>query len=315
MLAPDAATAIAVQFGLGHSARLSVAPVARGKQGRVWRLDTSLGRWAVKEPFRPPPECEVAAAAEFQDAVRESGVLVPRVIRTTDGAVLAEVAGTAVRVYEWIELLAPDLDADPVLVGRTVAGIHRVQRFAGEPLDEWYSAPVGAVRWDALIDELRAARAPFAEDLARIRDELVAVESWMLPAQHLQTCHRDLWADNVLPTRAGGLCVIDWEDSGLADPSQELACVLFEFGAARPARARALHRAYVDAGGPARVTGTGHFSMLIAQLGHIGETACRDWLRPNRRSPTEADSAAWFAEFVDRPHDRRALLEILDAVT
>ena len=28
-------------------------------------------------------------------------------------------------------------------------------------------------------------------------------------------------------------------------------------------------------GGPARVNRPGHFSMLIAQLGHIGEAGCR----------------------------------------
>ena len=43
---------------------------------------------------------------------------------------------------------------------------------------------------------------------------------------------------------AGGVCVIDWENSGPADPRQELACVLFEFGRADPGRARAI----VDAG-------------------------------------------------------------------
>ncbi len=53
------------------------------------------------------------------------------------------------------------------------------------------------------------------------------LESWMEPPQALQTCHRDLWADSVLPTGNGGVCVIDWEDSGPADPSQELGCVLF----------------------------------------------------------------------------------------
>jgi hypothetical protein len=54
--------------------------------------------------------------------------------------------------------------------------------------------------------------------------------------------------------------------------------------------------------------------MLIAQLGHIGERACLDWLEPNRRSPDRSDSAAWFAEFVDRPHHRVVLQEILDAI-
>ena len=58
----------------------------------------------------------------------------------------------------------------------------------------------------------------------------------------IQTCHRDLWADNVLPTADGGVCVIDWENSGPADPSQELGCVLFEFARFDPGRVRALTR-------------------------------------------------------------------------
>ena len=54
--------------------------------------------------------------------------------------------------------------------------------------------------------------------------------------------------------------------------------------------------------------------MLIAELGHICEMACRDWLAPNPRSPERADSAASFAEFIDRPHRREVLLELLDAI-
>ena len=40
------------------------------------------------------------------------------------------------------------------------------------------------------------------------------------------------------------MCVIDWENSGPGDPSQELGCVLFEFGRSDPGRARALVTAY-----------------------------------------------------------------------
>ena len=76
------------------------------------------------------------------------------------------------------------------------------------------------------------------------------------------------------------MCVIDWENCGLADPSQELALVLFEFGLGNPERARALYGAYLDAGGPGRIDRRGNFSMLIAQLGHIGEDACERWLDP-----------------------------------
>jgi thiamine kinase-like enzyme len=56
----------------------------------------------------------------------------------------------------------------------------------------------------------------------------------------LRTCHRDLFADNVLGTEAGGLCVIDWENCGLADPSQELGLVAFDFGAGDPDRRKTL---------------------------------------------------------------------------
>ena len=45
------AAEIADAFGLGRAVRLSDGPVARGKQGEVWRLETAEGRWAVKVPF------------------------------------------------------------------------------------------------------------------------------------------------------------------------------------------------------------------------------------------------------------------------
>jgi Ser/Thr protein kinase RdoA (MazF antagonist) len=180
-------------------------------------------------------------------------------------------------------------------------------------LDPWYYEPIGAGRWDDLVAQLRAAGAPFAHRLAELRDELVALESWIEPSRLVLTCHRDLWADNVLPTADGGVCVIDWENSGPADPSHELGCVLFEFGRTDPGRARALADAYRDAGGPATVTRPGHFSMLIAQLGHITEIAATDWLEPNPRSPERADSAAWIGEVLDEPHTRARLGTILEA--
>jgi thiamine kinase-like enzyme len=227
--------------------------------------------------------------------------------------VFATIDGTRVRVYEWVDLLTPDVRLDPALVGAVVAAIHRVTLPADGPAEPWYVEPVGAGRWDRLVERLRTEGAPFAGRLADLRDELVALEAWLEEPASLQTCHRDLWADNVLPTVGGGVCVIDWENSGPADPSQELGCVLFEFGRADPGRARALARAYRDAGGPAEVTRRGHFSMLIAQLGHITETAARDWLEPNPRSPDRADAAAWIGEVLDEPHTRGVLDGLLDA--
>lgn len=164
------------------------------------------------------------------------------------------------------------------------------------------------------MERLFAAAAPFAARLADLRDELVALESWIEPPEALQTCHRDLWADNVRSTTDGGICVLDWEDSGPADPSQELGCLLFEFARTDPGRSRALVDAYAAAGGPAAVTRRGHFSMLIAELGHITEIAAADWLEPNLRSPSRAESAAWISEVLDEPHTRELLDSLLWAV-
>jgi Ser/Thr protein kinase RdoA (MazF antagonist) len=305
---------IAHRFGLGAHPRLSEGPVARGKQGLVWRLRTSDGDWAVKVPLEPPDEDDVRASTLFHERAHAAGVPTPQVRRTVDGAVLADVDGTRLRVYEWVDLLAPDCRLDPAAVGTVLAAMHRASAPDDGPLSWWHQEPVGAQHWDDLVTRLRAAGAPFAERLAALRDELVALESWLEPPRSTITCHRDLWADNLLPTADGGVCVIDWEDSGPADPGQELGYVLFEFARSDPGRARALTGAYAAAGGPARLRDRGDFSMLIAGLGHITVAAATDWLQPNPRSPDRADAAAWISEVFDEPHTRELLDGLLAAV-
>ncbi len=58
----------------------------------------------------------------------------------------------------------------------------------------------------------------------------------------------------------------------------------------------------------------GHFTMLIAQLGHVTEMAATDWLEPNSRSPDRADAVAWIRGVLDEPHTRELLDTLLDAV-
>lgn len=311
---------LARRFGLGGRARLSDGPVARGKGGVVWQLETADGAWAVKVPFDATTEDEVRSATVFHEAAFAAGVPTPQVRRTVEGSVFATVDGTQARLYEWVDLRAPDPCLDPELVGSVVAAIHQVpitdldSLGPLDPLDPWSHEPVGAARWDQLVDRLLEARAPFAVRLGALRDELVALETWMEPPEEVRPCHRDLWADNLLGTEDGGVCVIDWENSGPGDPSHELGCVLFEFGRSDPRRARALTDAYREAGGPGTVSRHGHFTMLIAQLGHITEVAASDWLKPNTRSPDRVDSAAWVSEVLDEPHTRELLESLLVAV-
>ena len=307
---------IAHAFGLGADARLSPEPVARGKQGAVWRLETDGGPFAVKVPFGPVVVDEVRAATEFHEAAYAVGVPTPRVYRTPTGEVFSDLGGVQVRVYEWVDLLDPDTALDPGLVGATVAAIHQVPdpQVEHRPVAAWYVEPLGAERWETLVGRLESAGAPFAAAITALHDELVALDEWVVAPRSIRTCHRDLWADNLRPTADGGVCVLDWENSGPADPTYELGCMLFEFGRGDPGRARALAGAYAEAGGPARVSGRGDFSMLIAQLGHITEIAAESWLAANDAA-AKTDAAAWVDELTEDPHTRRVLADLLAAVT
>jgi Ser/Thr protein kinase RdoA (MazF antagonist) len=304
---------IAGAYSLGARAVLT-GPVARGQQGQVWRLEATRGTVAVKELFVMQTELEARADADFQDTVRASGVPMPGVVRADGGDVLADLGSAWVRVYEWVDLLAPDLDLDPAAVGRVVAAIHRVRVPAAGPVHPWHTDAVGADRWEELAQELDASGAPFAGDLAKLREEIVAVEELLEPPRELQTCHCDLWADNVVGTPSGGVCVIDWENCGPADARQELAMVLSEFGYGNARRARALYHAYVDAGGPARVDRPGNFSMAIAQLGHIAEVDCERWLDPASSQLDRERAVSRFAELTNRPLTRAVIDHLLAAI-
>jgi Ser/Thr protein kinase RdoA (MazF antagonist) len=305
---------IATRFELGADPVLSTAPVARGEQGQVWRLDTDRGSFAVKEGFRPVAIDDVRNAAGYSAAARATGITAPLAIADSSGELIADIGSAQIRVHEWIDLLPPDLRLDPVALGQTVAGIHRTNFTGTAPLDHWFTEPVGADRWAALGVDLVAAGAPFAEQFAIQRDEFLALETWVAPPARVQTCHRDLWADNLRPAAAGGVCVIDWDDCGLADPSYELGCVLFEFGVGEPDRIAAIYDSYLRFAGPGRVQQPADFSMLICQLGHICEIACRDWLDPAARSTDRQHNAERFAEFVERPLNRAGLELVLDSV-
>ena len=311
---PDHASAIAAAYGLGRPLGELVLS-ARGEQGRVWRLDTSTGRYAVKELLIRQVESDAAADVAYQEAVLAAGtVLMPQPLRTSSGTVLLPVAEHQVRVYRWLELLPSDLGLDPALVGATVAAVQRVEHGPARPLHSWYTDPVGAAGWADMLAAARAARAPFAEALDAEIPTLLALERLMEAPQQLQTCHRDLWADNLLPTPSGGLCVIDWENCGLEDPAQEIPMVLFDFARDDLRRAALLYRSYLDAGGPARVTGPGEFTMVIAQFGHFWESAVRAYLRPQADHQEQAHSLERIDELLRtplRPHHVDDLLEAL----
>ena len=304
---------ILAAFDLGTWGRLSDGPVASGRLGSIWRLDTDSGSWAVKQVGALPDAdlAELVEGAAFQEAALAAGVPTPALRRTRASELIADCGGVRVRLHAWVDLHDPDASLDAVDVGRLVAGLHRVD-FAGTTgLDPWYEEPVGAARWSELVSVLRARHAPFADELDALLPELVALEAYLGgPPRDLRTCHRDLWADNVRATQMGGLCVFDFDNAGLADPSQELALILVEY-CADPARAGVIRAAYVDAGGPGRVDDPTDFAMPIAQLSHILAEGCRRWLTATTDAE-RADNEGWVREFVDRPLTRTVIEALLN---
>jgi aminoglycoside phosphotransferase (APT) family kinase protein len=313
MLDPGDAAIIAARYALGDGASL-IGPVARGEVGQVWRLNTSRGSWAVKEPFEAPDIEEVDDDAAFQDAARAAGVPMPAVVRAGNGDVVVNLDSTAIRVYEWVELLQRDPRLDPATVGRIMAALHSVEYAGSNGVHPWYTDPVGEEAWDDLVRRLEAGDAPFAGLLAAQRDELVALEQQLEWPATVQTCHRDLFADNVLRTPDGGLCVIDWENAGLADPSQELCLALFEYSCGEMDRARELYEAYREAGGAGCIDGPGNFSMIVCQLHHIGETACLRWLDPARLAD-RTHNEEWAMEFLTQPLTRGMIEEFVSTLS
>lgn len=299
MLSSSHAGAVAAAFGLGRPVALT-GPVAHGRLGSIWRLESDRGRYAVKESRFAPDPGEVERDAAYQEVFHAAGIAMPAVVRALDGSVLADVEGETLRVYEWVDVCGQDRGLDPVAVGTLLARLHRVHLPADGPVDEWYTTSLGEDGWATVVRELSTAGAPFADRLAGLVPDVLAAESVLRAPMDLQVCHRDLWADNLRSTADGGLVALDWENAGAADPSQELAMVLFEYSLDDPARMRALHAAYVDAGGPGRLRDAGDFTMLLAQQGQITRVGCRRWIAATTDAE-RADNEAWVAEFLDDP--------------
>jgi len=214
-------------------------------------------------------------------------------------------------VQSWVDILDRDSQLDPAQVGVVLAALHRTRHPADGPPDPWYTEPVGAAGWDALLSEARRQRAPFADKLAGYRAELLALEDLLTPMTPVQTCHLDLWADNLRPTPDGGICLLDWDNCGPGDPDRELAMVLFEFARTSAQRVSALNAAYRAAGGPGRVTAPTDFAQIIAQLGHIGAMQVRRWLDPASSEVERTYALRGIEEFLDDPLERTTIDAIL----
>lgn len=303
---------IASLYGLGKTTGpLTLA--AQGEQGVIWRIETTTGPYAVKELVLQQTDDEAAADIAFQEraAAAATSYDIAATIRTVDGRVLAGVADRLIRVQGWLDMQAPDPGIDPGLVGQMLAELHGCGEVRTDEVDDWYTAEVGNGRWHEYVDALQRVDADVAERLRSVVPELIAFEELITEPVDVRTCHRDLWADNVRMTPSGRLCVFDWDNCGPADVNHELAVVLWEYGLDDPTRIATLMNAYAAAGGPGRVTGSGDFTMLIAQFGHFYEMAAAPFLELTATESDRAHAIERFEEFESRPLTTESIGRIL----
>jgi Ser/Thr protein kinase RdoA (MazF antagonist) len=282
--------AVAARYGLG-AAQGPPEYADRGERGRIWRLITDRGRWAVKESDEPLDPADAERDVAFQEAAAAAGVPLPRPVRTTAGRVLlpgaeAHSPAAALRVYEWVDLV-PGATVRGAEIGALAARVHGLDRPPPGPVHPWFAEPMGPTAWAALIDVAAAAGAWWAAPLGRLLPDLAALDDLVTPPDPAatRTCHRDLNIENVRrlgerPTGhragdragpgAGTAIVLDWENCGALEPARELATIVVHLREdASEEAALSAYAGYLRADGPTRVTGPGDFSTAIVLQGHL----------------------------------------------
>ena len=123
MLRAGDARAVCAAFDLGSWGQLSDGPVARGRLGAIWRLDTERGSWAIKQVDGDEHDLAgVLEGAAFQEAAFAAGSPTPAVRRTTNGGLIADCNGVLLRCHAWVDLDPPDPTLDAESVGRLLPG-------------------------------------------------------------------------------------------------------------------------------------------------------------------------------------------------
>jgi Ser/Thr protein kinase RdoA (MazF antagonist) len=279
-------------FGLTAGAGVSLTAMSRGATGRIWRLDLGTSgarRYAVKQLRRKPDEASVSRETAFTEHLAAAGIRLPRSLPGRGGQFAVPLAdadededagkdagkdaGGWLRLYEWIDGVPADL-ADPGVASRIGDLLGRLHAHAlppHGPADPWFETVPGPQTWTELADAGRAQGVSWSRPLAEQTSLLRDLADLVAPAARDQmlTCHRDLHPDNVLVDGSGDLIPLDWEESGPACPSQELAGLLMfwhldDRGTADEAAVERTLRGYYAAGGPGRLRDERSFGMYLA---------------------------------------------------
>jgi Ser/Thr protein kinase RdoA (MazF antagonist) len=252
--------AVTGAYGLGKL--IDVERVGRAWSNRVFRVQTSSGRYAVKQllnPWQDPTwKVWVEEAANFELRAFRAGIRMPRPVLSRSGMILVEVPQT-VRVHEWVAgSICPDGPMEPQQAGQVGADLARIHGLDHHPTRTgiFPQANTDNVdRWDNLVQRLASAAPDLAELAAaatpavRIIGDLHDRSATDFSDQPMS--HGDVDQKNLIIGAAGPV-LCDWDVAAPWQPRQELARTALSLADwSRPDVARAVVTAYSDAGGEA----------------------------------------------------------------
>jgi thiamine kinase-like enzyme len=225
---------------LGHP-----TPVAGGLLHRMWRLETTIGIYAVKDlnpeiVSRPGVPDVYRASERIARSAAHAGIPALPALQLMADPLLV-LPNRSVLVFPWIEghvLHEADVMAgDGRRIGALLGRLHELDFDASDLLRPDGSTP-DLASFEDLLERGERARLEWAEDGER---KLLEIASWVrchddgfaaLPPD-LVVSHRDIDPKNVLWDEHGEPCVIDWEGAGWVSPSVELCEVALNWSGQR----------------------------------------------------------------------------------
>jgi Ser/Thr protein kinase RdoA (MazF antagonist) len=253
-------------FGLGTPTG-EAAETARGATGRVYRVETSTGVWALKELFEGSQSSSEGfeRQAALVEAALTAGIAAPWIVRSVEGDVVSLVEGVSWRAFEWVDIAGTPSFRQ---AGPTLARLHAAAWPTTEEVDPKYRVRTIGGSWTELLD--RAGEQPWAPLLGEQIPTLTALdvmaERAVVPPCRM--CHGDFTEDNVVLDQTGRVVVLDWEECGPLPPEWEVGYVLLDGGRGHwcndtPAGIRELVSAYRQEGGVFAPTGVEVFSAVL----------------------------------------------------
>lgn len=248
----------------------------RGALGEIWRLHIDGGAdLAVKVLAKQPSEPSVAVEVAHTRELIRRGVRVAASIPNRHGRYVSPGPGGWLRVSEWINGGRPD-PADPLTPSRLGDALGRMHANAvptpheldGRAPDAWYHQPPDTATLGSLLAAAESSDPRWAGRLHAFMPTLHSLSGITKTPASLVLCHRDLHPENVLLTPDGQFAVLDWDNLGPADPTQELASVLLHWFADHTGVRGPLIKPFIEAyrsnGGTGTLTGIGDFAMHLA---------------------------------------------------